>query len=124
MTYQYINPTEKGFIRVPVTRRQHNKLLPNRKRRFGVKVEYYWKAETRTFEAQYLHYWWMKVCLTVFMTIPAVIMQGLPETARDIGNLVHERKRGKFSADRSFLRDERDSELLEFITKQVGGKRG
>lgn len=120
MAYQYTNPCEKGFVRVPVTRRQHNRLLPNRKQRFGAKVEYYWLAESGIFEAQYFCSIWMKIVLIIFMFIPAVVMQGLPETIRDIGDLIHERKRGKFSADRSWLKDDRDAELLEFINSKIG----
>lgn len=120
MTYKYINPCEKGFVRVPVTRRQHNRLLPNRKQKFGAKVEYYWLAESGTFEAHYLCSFWMKVALIIFMFIPAVFMQGLPETIRDIGDLIHERKRGKFSGDKSWLKDERDAELLAFINSKIG----
>ncbi|RRW77643.1 hypothetical protein EGJ48_03600 [Pantoea dispersa] len=120
MTYEYINPCEKGFIRVPVTRRQHNRLLPNCKQKFGAKVEYYWKQDGGIFEAQYFCSLWMKVVLIVFMFIPAVFMQGIPETIRDTGNLINERKRGKFSADRSWLKDDRDAELLEFINSKIG----
>ncbi|MGC1098518.1 hypothetical protein WKH53_14470 [Pantoea agglomerans] len=120
MSYEYINPCEKGFIRVFVTRRQHNKLIPNRKQKFGVKIEYYWLPERRIFEAQYFCSLWMKTVLIVFMFFPAVFMQGIPETIRDIGDLLHERKRGKFSADRSWLRIGRDDELLNFIASKTG----
>lgn len=120
MTYQYINPCDKGFVRVPVTRRQHNRLMPNRKQRFGAKIEYYWLPESGIFEAQYFCSAWMKAVLIIFMFIPAVFMQGIPETIRDTGDLIHERKRGKFSADRSWLKDERDAELLHFINSKIG----
>ncbi|MDH1171421.1 hypothetical protein [Pantoea agglomerans] len=120
MSYVYINPCEKGFIRVPVTRRQHNKLIPARKQKFGAKIEYYWLPERRIFEAQYFCSLWMKAVLIVFMFIPAVFMQGIPETIRDIGDLIHERKRGKFSADSSWLRIGRDDELLNFIALKTG----
>ncbi|WP_336747863.1 hypothetical protein [Pantoea vagans] len=120
MSYVYINPCEKGFIRIPVTRRQHNKLIPNRKQKFGAKIEYYWLPESRIFEAQYFCSFWMKAALIIFMFIPAVFMQGIPETIRDIGDLIHERKRGKFSSDRSWLSIGRDDELLNFIVSKTG----
>lgn len=117
MGYKYENPCSKGFIRIPVTRRQHNKMLPNRKQRFGAKVEYYWHPEDNIFEAQYFCSTWMKVIMIIFMTIPAILMQGIPETIRNIGDLIHERSRGKFSADRSFLNHQKttDGELEKFI---------
>lgn len=99
MGYKYVNPTEKGFIYVKVSRRQHNKMLPNRKQRFGAKVEYYFHPESLKFEAHYLCSVWMKVVLIAAMFIPAIIMQGFPETIKDTMNLILERKRGKFSCD-------------------------
>lgn len=121
MAYQYINPCEKGFIRIPVTRKQHNKMLPNRKQKFGAKIEYYWNPETNIFETQYFCSAWMKFLLITFMFLPSIIMQGLPETIRDTGNLIYERKRGKFSADRAWLNSQKttDGELELFIKKYV-----
>lgn len=117
MGYKYENPCSKGFIRIPVTRRQHNKMLPNRKQRFGAKVEYYWHPDDNIFEAQYFCSTWMKIILITFMIIPAILMHGIPETIRDTGNLIHERSRGKFSADRFFLNHQQttDGELERFI---------
>lgn len=122
MDYQYENLCEKGFVRIPVTRRQHNRMLPNRKQQFGAKIEYYWHPEKHIFEAQYFCSTWMKVVLIVTMFLPAIFMNGFPETLRDTGNLIHERKRGKFSADRSFLNHEKttDGELESFIKNHMG----
>lgn len=114
MTYKYVSPTEKGYIRIPVSRRQHNRFVPTRKQPFGGKVEYYWHPETNHLEAQYFCSTWMKVLLITVMFIPSVIMQGVPETIRDIGNLIHERKRGKFGCDRWRI-DHRDIPLAEHI---------
>lgn len=118
MIYKYISPTEKGYIRIPVSRRQHNRFVPTRKQPFGGKVEYYWHPETSWFEAQYFCSLWMKVILITVMFIPSVIMQGVPETIRDIGNLIHERKRGKFSADSWIIRD-RDDPVAKHIRRYV-----
>lgn len=114
MTYKYVSPTEKGYIRIPVSRRQHNRFVPTRKQPFGGKVEYYWHPETNYLEAQYFRSLWMKVILITVMFIPSVIMQGVPETIRDTANLIHERKRGKFGYDRWRI-DHRDMLLAEHI---------
>ncbi len=119
MSYEYVNLCEKGFIRIPVTGRKHNKLIPMRKQKFGAKIEYYWLPDQNTFEAQYFCSAWMKIILITFMFIPAIFMQGIPETIRDTGNLIHERKRGKFSADRCQLRSGRDDELLGYISSKL-----
>lgn len=102
MTYKYENLCEKGFVRIPVSRAMHNKMLPNRKQRFGAKIEYYFEPESQIFEAQYFTSAWMKVLLIVVMFIPAIVMQGVPETIRDIGNLIHQR-------------EEENSRLIDFL---------
>lgn len=56
------------------------------------KIEYYFEPESQIFEAQYFTSAWMKVLLIVVMFIPAIVMQGVPETIRDIGNLIHQRE--------------------------------
>ncbi|HHA1718944.1 TPA: hypothetical protein ACOEGC_004642 [Enterobacter kobei] len=121
MTYQYENLCEKGFVRIPVSRRKHNKMLPNRKRMFGEKIEYYFHPDMQILEAQYFCSAWMKVLIIAFMFIPAVVMQGVPETIRDIGDLIHERKRGKFSADRWFLKHDKttDADLEAHIYQRL-----
>lgn len=121
MTYQYENLCEKGFVRIPVSRAKHNKILPNRKQRFGAKIEYYFHPDMQIFEAQYFISAWMKVLIIVFMFIPAIVMQGVPETISDIGDLIYERKRGKFTADRWFLKHEKttDGELEAHINQRL-----
>lgn len=121
MTYKYENLCEKGFVRIPVSRAMHNKMLPNRKQRFGAKIEYYFEPESQIFEAQYFTSVWMKVLLIVVMFLPAIFMQGIPETFRDIGDLIHQRERGKFTADRWFLKHDKTTDgLLEgYIGKKL-----
>ncbi|CAH3992444.1 hypothetical protein AI2688V1_5125, partial (plasmid) [Enterobacter cloacae] len=121
VTYKYENLCEKGFVRIPVSRAMHNKMLPNRKQRFGAKIEYYFEPESQIFEAQYFTSVWMKVLLIVVMFLPAIFMQGVPETFRDIGDLIHQRERGKFTADRWFLKHDKTTDgLLEgYIGKKL-----
>ncbi|ENZ4270129.1 hypothetical protein ACGKJO_005236 [Klebsiella pneumoniae] len=121
MTYKYENLCEKGFVLIPVSRAMHNKMLPNRKQRFGAKIEYYFEPESQIFEAQYFTSAWMKVLLIVVMFLPAIVMQGVPRTIRDIGDLIHQRERGKFSSDRWFLKREKttDGALESYIDQKL-----
>lgn len=59
--------------------------------------------------------------LILVMFIPAIIMQGLPETIKDIADLIHERKRGKFSADQWHLNHQKttDGKLESYIKKEM-----
>lgn len=125
VTYKYENLCEKGFVRIPVSRAMHNKMLPNRKQRFGAKIEYYFEPESQIFEAQYFTSAWMKVLLIIVMFLPAIVMQGVPKTIRDIGDLIHQRERGKFSSDRWFLKHNKttDSALEGYIGQQLQLKR-
>lgn len=118
MGYKYVNPTEKGFIYVKVSRRQHNKMLPNRKQRFGAKVEYYFHPESLNFEAHYFCSAWMKVVLVAIMFIPSILIQGLPGTTKDTMNLIYERRRGKFSCDKWRLTDSSDP-ICCYIRKKM-----
>jgi len=120
VTYKYENPCEKGFVKIPVSRRKHNRMLPRRKQRIGAKIEYYFNPQTMMFEAHYFCHAWMKAVLIAVMFIPAIFMQGVPETFRDIGNLVHERKRGKFSSDSFRITDRNDpiaGHIRDFIER-------
>lgn len=96
-------------------------MLPNRKLRFGAKIEYYWHPEYNIFEAQYFCSSWMKALLVLFMFTPLVFMHGFPEAIRDIGNLIYERERGKFSADTWHLNWQKttDGELEAFISQSA-----
>ncbi|MEI9740449.1 hypothetical protein V5031_22130 [Enterobacter kobei] len=125
MTYKYENLCDKGFVRIPVSRAMHNKMLPNRKQRFGAKIEYYFEPESQIFEAQYFTAGWIKIPLIVVMFLPAIVMQGVPETIRDIGDLIHQRERGKFTSDRWFLQHDKttDGELEGYIAKKLQLKR-
>lgn len=125
MTYKYENLCEKGFVRIRVSRAMHNKMLPNRKQRFGAKIEYYFEPESQIFEAQYFTSAWMKVLLIVVMFFPAIVIQGVPETIRDIGDLIHQRERGKFTFDRWFLKHNKttDGALEGYIGQQLQLKR-
>lgn len=103
MSYVYENPTTKGFIKIPVSVRTHNQLFPMRKRKFGAKVEYYYLPEGGRLTVQYFTSNWAKIAIISLMFIPAIFMQGIPETIRDTADLIYERKRGKFCEDGFWL---------------------
>jgi hypothetical protein len=96
-------------------------MLPNRKQRIGAVIEYYFHPEMNTLKAQYFCSWWAKALLIVVMFMPAMLMQGFPETWRDVADLVHERKRGKFSEDQWHLNHEKttNGKLERFIKKAM-----
>lgn len=128
MTYEYEDLVEKGFIKVNVGRSLHNKMFPKRKQKFGSLIEYYYNPDKNIVEIQYFLHWWYKALLIIFLFLPSIFIQGIPETIKDTGNLVYERKRGKFVADRWWLNedkpvDERLTSLLDKAVKDKGEKK-
>lgn len=97
--YVYVSPLEKGYLRLNFGRAEHNRLLKNRKMRFGRKVEYYWNPKDNAVISEYYHQWWYKLVLVLVLFIPSIFMQGIPGTIKDLGDLIHERKRGRHQAD-------------------------
>lgn len=122
--YEYKDLTRQGFIKVRMKRSMHNRLLPNRKQKFGALIEYYFNPETNIVEAQYFCQWWYKIPLIIVLFLPAVLMNGLPSAVKDTGDLIHERKRGRFSSDRWWLNGDHtsDGELEAFLKKAVDKK--
>lgn len=119
--YKYQDLREKGFIKVKMKRSIHNRLLPNRKQKFGGLIEYYYNPETNIVEAQYFCSWWYKVVLIGIMFLPSILIQGFPSTIKDTGDLIYQRKRGRFSCDRWCLSGGHtsDGELEAFLAKVV-----
>lgn len=121
MAYTYINPVEQGYVRIPVTRKKHNKLFKLRQKRIGAKVEYYYNEENKILIVQYLTSNIAKAILIPVMLIPSILMRGIPETFKDIADVIYERKRGKFVEEKCFLNFERptDEELKKFIADAI-----
>ena len=121
MAYTYINPVEQGYVRIPVTRKKHNKLFKLRQKRIGTKVEYYFNEENNTLVIQYLTSIIAKTILIPVMLIPSILMLGIPETFKDIADVIFERKRGKFVEEKFFLNFAKttDGELENFIADSL-----
>lgn len=121
MEYVYESPVCRGYIRLLVSRRQHNKLLPNLKQRIGAKVEYYYSIDENTLIIQYFTSLPFKILAIPIMLIPSILMHGIPETVTDISDVIYERKRGKFTKDIFFLNHEKttDGALETFISESI-----
>lgn len=121
MEYIYKSPVESGFIRLKISRRHHNKLLPNRKKRIGAKIEYYYHKEENMLTIQYLTLNSFKAIIIPIMFLPSILMVGIPKTFKDITDLIYERKRGRFTCDDFFLNHEKttDGALENFIAESI-----
>lgn len=103
MTYVYQDMTENGYLKVPVTRKQHNTFFPNCEKPLAVRVEYYYHPGHKTLHMEYYYNFWAKFLIITLATIPCIFMLGLPETWRQITDLIYERKRGKFTTNQFWL---------------------
>lgn len=123
MSYVYESPTVDGFIKIPVSVKKHNQLFPNRKRKFGARIEYYYLPKDGRLKIQYFTSTWAKVAIIALGFIPSIFMQGIPETLRDTTDLIHERKRGKFCEDGFWLKhgDKPHKELADHLAQCVEG---
>lgn len=121
--YIYQDPCEMGYIRIPVSRNKHGELFPFLEKRFGQRVDYYYHPEWKALYIEYTTHWWAKVLLITAMVIPSIILQGVPETFKDIGDSIYEKKRGKFTTDRFWLKtDQPHEDLKEFLKAKLGDK--
>lgn len=121
MEYIYESPVVRGYTRLLVSRRQHNKLFPNLKKRIGSKVEYYYSINDNTLIIQFFTSLPFKIFSIPIMFIPSILMRGIPETVTDIADVIHERKRGRFTEVIFFLNHEKttDGALETFIAESI-----
>lgn len=80
--YKYIPLLEKGYDEYSLSMKDHKKLFPLRKFRYGmIKYRYYVKDEHLEIE-----HWYTPLLLlwVTLMFIPSVIMVGFPETLNQI----------------------------------------
>lgn len=122
MSYVYESPIAKGYMKIPVTIKKHNEIFPHRKRKIGASIEYYYHPESQTMKIQYFTSAWVKVVIITLGFIPAVFVQGIPETIRDTTNLIYERSRGKFVEDTLWLGNKKPhKELADHLSRYIGG---
>jgi len=120
--YRYKNPQAEGYVKFIVPVKTHKKFFPKSVTRRGSLIEYYYNPETETLKIQRFTKAWARVLLILLLFIPAIFMQGIPETIKDTKELFFERKYGKFVEDIVFM-NYNDNADLEKLVKAEYSKR-
>jgi len=99
--YKYQSPLDKGYIRVKLTRKEHNELFHYRRRDIRIYSEIYYNGNYYIAE-HFTRLWWVAL-----MAIPGLILgtlvDGAPSTWRDLKRAFRQRHYGSFRADQGPL---------------------
>ena len=107
MTYKYKSPLDEGYIRVKVTMAQHKRIFHVRKIRLWASPRYYYNGEYVIVEHLTAR-WFIALMLLPFLVI-GPLMQGIPETWKELKRGIFPHKYGSFSSDRWRLIPEKHS---------------
>lgn len=126
-TYSYVRPTELGYQKFKLTRRQHNSILVNRHRNFLTKIEAYYRDDS--IRLQYTTTFLGKVLITMMLPITVLLhgFSSIKEIAEEYRDLLNETKSGTFVSEhvsRTNYNGETSERFtkLEHIYKARGGR--
>jgi hypothetical protein len=103
--YKYICPTEKGFTRVYITRKQHKELLPTRKLGIFHKYEYYLSDDAYQIDRVVSK---IGICIHIVafpFYIPYIGLRNFKELIKEYKEIFNQKELGKFSSDKGFKRE-------------------
>lgn len=106
--YEYKCPTEKGYTKINIAKKQHNEYFLRRQIKWHDKYEYY--INDHCILLCRFNNWKLIVVMTLFLPF-LILIEGLgniKETWEDYTGLFKQREKGKFSSDhyRGVLFDE------------------
>ena len=116
--YIYINPEDKGFKKIKLTKKQHNKLFPKRKIKFGENYEYYISDD---YFEMHRFYGTIIIILNTILFPVLLLFYGLSnfkETFNDVSSLYHQKKTGSFVSDTVWKDSETYKEIISIINKK------
>ncbi len=104
MGYVYISPESKGYIRLKISRSEHNAIWCYRKLKFFSHAEYYYNGS----HLQVYHFvarWWV-----ILMALPVIIIGtfscGFPKTYRYLKRSFMQKKYGSFTEDDAYFTED------------------
>lgn len=113
--YIYKDPLDQGYKQFKLTKKQHNKLFPNRQRTWKSRFEYYYNDNNVI-----LHLFTSRlaIILNLILFPLSVLLNGLrefKEVAESHKKLLNEKKYGSFSSDDIWKSSDLYSEIMEVI---------
>lgn len=121
--YTYKSPELEGYVKFVVPVKTHKKFFPKSGTRRGALIEYYYNPEKDTLKIQTFTKVWARVMLIILLFIPAIFMQGIPETLKDTKELFFERKYGKFVEHVIFMNYNDNKDLEKFVKAEYSKKK-
>lgn len=114
MKYIYKNPLEQGYIKIKLSKEEHERIFGSRDIAF--RYEYYESKYDFMYEG-YIKLW-LKIIIVILYPIRLLIdgLQEFREINKDISNLFHERERGRFYSEHEF-KDILRKKNVEFIDR-------
>lgn len=97
--YKYVDPTENGYVRFKISKKQHNEIFPHRRVNIFTKIEAYHKENVFEF-----HYFTnlLGIILTLLLFPFYIILHGLTsfkDVVRDYYRLLNEKQTGSFTSE-------------------------
>lgn len=97
--YTYDNPLERGYKKFKLTKKQHNRLFPKRKRNWKARYEYFYNKDRVILQRFTSH---TAIILTTLFFPILILFAGLSnfkEAITEIKWMYNEKKYGKFSEE-------------------------
>lgn len=100
MKYTYKSPLEQGYIKIKLSKEEHERIFESRDIAF--KYAYYESKYDFMYET-YIK-WWLKIIIVILYPIRLLIdgIKEFHEINKDISNLFHEKERGHFYSEHQF----------------------
>jgi hypothetical protein len=112
--YSYKDPTETGYKRFKLTKKQHNQLFPNRKVRWFCRYEYFYN-DWYVLLHQFTN--WKGIVVNTLLAPVLVLMYGIVEMKREYKRLYNEKELGAFSSNTVRSKSEKYDEIMNIINR-------
>ena len=115
MAFKYVDPTEKGYVKFRLTRKEHNEILPYRRKNIFSKIEAYYSPN----KIRILYTTNLFGKILSFLLIPfSIILYGLSavkEIPKEFKNLLFEKKYGRFTDEYIYSKNHFGEKSEKFI---------
>lgn len=117
--FKYVDPLDKGYLKVKLTTKQHNKLFPARHRKWQAKYDYYISENNFIMETT-ISKRGLLFCIAMFL--PNLLWTGLENfkgLCSDYGKLINQKEKG------NHVRDVYSSgnEMYDYICEEINFKK-
>ncbi|PHA03036.1 hypothetical protein COE51_01450 [Bacillus pseudomycoides] len=114
-SYKYQNPTERGYIKFKLTKKQHNKIFGYRKMRWLDRYEYYYNEDTVILH-RFVNWKGILFCTLLFpVTIFMVGLSNFIEVWSDMLSLYKQKETGSFISDHVWKNEKKFNQIMDVV---------